>query len=80
MAKENISDEQLLINIKWAELETKAYRDIAEGFLVLSTLPETEIFTAYEYINKYKKYIALWESASDFLGQLYLKKSERNLD
>lgn len=72
-----IYEDTVLNNIHWMELEVEAYKNVANGFLVLSELPEIDEFVSRKYYNEYQKYIAFWQEASDSLGELYLTTSKK---
>ena len=78
MSNEHISNEQLLEDYKNTELEMEAYRNIGDGFTVLSTLPENG-HLKFLYREKARKYANLEEQCFDFLKKLDVIMEERGI-
>ena len=79
MTAENVSNEELLIDIGNTERELKAYEDIRNGFWNLSELPENEGLQRQKYLIESNKYDAFYLGCKSFLHKLYEIKAERNL-
>lgn len=75
----NVSNETLLIDIKNTEKEILAYNKLAEGFELLSELPEFNQYKKKDYAEKSINYENLAEGCMQFLDQLLSIKAERNL-
>jgi hypothetical protein len=71
-----VSNETLLFDIKNTEIEVQAYHMIAEGFKILSELPEADYKT--NSINS-RQYFDLEEACSEFLTEIVKIKFERNI-
>jgi hypothetical protein len=78
MSCENVSDEELLQDIKNTELEYDAYSNLQEAFFVLSKLPENQGIDQERYIREYAKYLKLQRECYEFLQSLYAIRKERN--
>lgn len=72
-------DEKLSIDIDNTLLEYKAYQKIAEGFYILSKLPENTDSSRISCIRNYDAYTFLADGCKNFLDELMEKRDERNL-
>ena len=79
MTAENVSNDQLLTDIKNTGIEINAYDKLKDGFLLLSQLPENEGHKKNEYFKKYEEYRNLYSECQKFLGKLYEIVIERGL-
>ena len=79
MIAENVSNDQLLTDIKNTEIEIGAYNELIDGFGLLSKLPENDGYQKAEYLRRYKEYCDLSSECRTFLGKLYEIKRERGL-
>lgn len=79
MIADNISDEQLLMDIKLTQLEIQAYDNIQYGFLILSDLPENAEVMQKKYLKDHQEYQTLLSECENFLERLYEIKNERGL-
>ena len=79
MTAENVSNSQLLEDIKNTEIEVSAYDNIAAGFWMLSQLPENERYRKDEYLRNYNEYYNLHSLCEEFLKKLYEIEIERRL-
>jgi hypothetical protein len=71
-----VSNETLLFDIKNTEIEIQAYHMIAEGFKILSELPENNYGTE---AMESQQYFTLEKGASNALTELLKIKEERNI-
>jgi hypothetical protein len=76
---DNVSDEQLLMDIRNTELEMDAYRKLGEGFLILSDLPENKGLSESFYNREFQKYFKWEKECSDLLQKLIHIKIERGI-
>ena len=74
---QDVTDEELLVDIFNTEREADAYFNIATGFAVLSQLPENEGDQKLPYLHR--SYVDSEERCRLFLKQLLKLKTERGL-
>ena len=74
-----VSNDVLLRDIHNTELETKAYKDLAHGFFVLSQLPENEGWQSSKYAHEYNEYSTLEKECRVFLDKLYRIRQDRGI-
>jgi hypothetical protein len=75
-----VSNKQLLKDIKLTELERDAYVKLCDGFLILCGLPENiESGQSRVYTVQHYKYSNLVTRCSNFLDKLLGLKKERGL-
>lgn len=80
MKAENVSDEQLMIDIENTEKEVKAYRYLSMGFDILANLPENvESGASSELRFRAMKHRKSEEECMDFLEEIKKIAIERNL-
>ena len=77
----NVSNEQLLEDIRLTELELDAYVKLYQGFQTLSELPENiASSTARLHNMNYQRYLNSANECNDFLLKLRKLKTDRGLD
>jgi hypothetical protein len=75
----NISNEELLEDIRLTRIELGAYYSIYNGFKILSNLPENKGIEEVKYNNESQKYLNLCEECNEFLCELENLKIDREL-
>jgi len=75
----NVSNEELLIDIKNTQDECLAYGKISDGYYILSQLPENQGIKQREYLEKFIYFSNLYKDCNDFLMSLLAIKEDRNL-
>lgn len=75
-----VSNDTLLSDISWTEMEMVAYKELASGFSALAIIPENkESGKSHEYYFQSTKYKHLEEECEQFLNKLLAIKLERGL-
>jgi len=74
-----VSNEVLLEDIHNTGLEVDAYYNLAQGFLVLSRLPENEGAQSTIYLHEHYKYSDLEQRCRAFFNKLMQLKSDRGI-
>ena len=77
MSEENVIEEQLDKDIRNTDMEAIAYHKLAEGFGILSRLPENEGAQATMFGFQMTKYEASEAECRRFLGKLYAIREKR---
>ena len=72
----DVTNATLLEDIANTEKEVEAYRQLAEGYRTLASLPEND---NQEYVNLARHYNSLCDECRTFLGKLNKIKTERGL-
>ena len=74
-----VSNEVLLEDIHNTGLEVDAYYNLAQGFLVLSRLPENAGSSSSKYLAEYYKYESLYQECKVFFDKLMRLKFDRGI-
>ena len=77
---EQVSDEQLLEDIKNTKIELDAYRKLHEGFEALALLPENAGSNKSKYVNEHVRYFDLMNQCHMFINRLMQIKKERGIE
>lgn len=78
MRAQNVSNDELLVDIANTEKELKAYQDIASGYDVLAQMPEVQ-GNNRAIIGMARQYKAQAAECQTFLKKLYEIRQERGL-
>jgi aryl-alcohol dehydrogenase-like predicted oxidoreductase len=79
MFGDNVSDKELLEDIKSTEEELEAYGKLAQGYLTLSYLPENQGTQSKVFYLEYEKFFDKFNKCFEFLQELKKLKNSRNL-
>jgi hypothetical protein len=80
MSEKDVSDEQLLEDIRLTQMEADAYWEIKNGYSLLSKLPENiESGKSRLYRADCEHFLQLYSECSDFLAKLNEIKNNRGL-
>ena len=80
MSEKDISDEQLLEDIRLTTIELATYRELQNGYRILASMPENiENKKSRLYQADHEYFLQLCNECNDFLLKLNKIKSDRGL-